>query len=46
MLLAEDDLKKREAKVLQEKKEIAKNRETQEKKYAMNALKQREASHR
>ena len=46
MLLAEDDLKKREEKVLQEKRETAKYRETQEKKYAQNAVKQREASQR
>ena len=46
MLLAEDDLKKREEKVLIEKQEMAKYRTKQEKMYAKNAIKQREASQR
>ena len=46
MLLAEDELKKKEDKVLKEKMDMAKSRQKQEKKYAENAIKQRQASQR
>ena len=46
MLLAEDDLIKREEKVRQEKEDMAKQRHKEEKKYAENAVKQRIQSQR
>ena len=46
MILAEDDLKKKEEKLAVEKKEMSDYRNKNEKKYAKNAVKQKLASQR